>query len=219
MYPKKRTDDIPANTIRRTNVDMMLVHSLRCWPNIISRLIQLLVIQLWSSKHKTFVYYLHNVGPTSSTLAQHCINVMQMFCVYLDVSILPAQSVGPASARRYHNPRPIVCYSPDDITPWQPYYPPSIVSGYPNTRHRGNAGSKTGQRLWQCASIQPACTQTIIGSCIAFCQLHCLLSSFLVLTSYTPLSQGTRLGPALSFPRAFIRSATMYHVGKWANFN
>ena len=113
MYPKERTDDIPANTIRRTNVDMMLVHSLRCWPNIISRLIQLLEIQLWSSKHKTFVYHLHNVGPTSSTLAQHCINVMQMFCVYLDVSILPAQSVGLASARRYHNPRPIVCYSPD----------------------------------------------------------------------------------------------------------
>ena len=33
------------------------------------------------SKHKTFVYHLYNVGPTSSTLVQHCINVIQMFCV------------------------------------------------------------------------------------------------------------------------------------------
>ena len=27
------------------------------------------------SKHKTIVYHLYNVGPTSSTLAQHCTNV------------------------------------------------------------------------------------------------------------------------------------------------
>ena len=31
---------------------------------------------------KTFVNYLYNVGPTYSTLAQHCMNVIQMFCVY-----------------------------------------------------------------------------------------------------------------------------------------
>ena len=30
----------------------------------------------------TFVYNLYNVGPTSSTLVQHCINVIQMFCVH-----------------------------------------------------------------------------------------------------------------------------------------
>ena len=30
--------------------------------------------------HKTFVQHLYNVEPTSSTLVQHCINVMQMFC-------------------------------------------------------------------------------------------------------------------------------------------
>ena len=34
-----------------------------------------------SSKRKTFVQHLYNVGPTSSTLVQHCINVIQMFCV------------------------------------------------------------------------------------------------------------------------------------------
>ena len=33
------------------------------------------------SKHKTFVYHLYNVGPTSSTLVQHCTNVIQMFRV------------------------------------------------------------------------------------------------------------------------------------------
>ena len=33
------------------------------------------------SKHKTFVQHLRNVGPTSSTLARHCTNVIQIFCV------------------------------------------------------------------------------------------------------------------------------------------
>ena len=33
------------------------------------------------SKHKIFIYYLYNVGPTSSTLVRHCINVIKMFCV------------------------------------------------------------------------------------------------------------------------------------------
>ena len=33
-------------------------------------------------KHETFVKHLHSVGPTSSTLVQHCTHVMQMFCVY-----------------------------------------------------------------------------------------------------------------------------------------
>ena len=37
------------------------------------------------SKHKTFVQHLYNVGPTSSTLVQHCINVAQMFCVCWDL--------------------------------------------------------------------------------------------------------------------------------------
>ena len=37
----------------------------------------------WSipSKHKTFVWHLYNVGPTSKTLGRRCINVIQMFCV------------------------------------------------------------------------------------------------------------------------------------------
>ena len=34
------------------------------------------------SKHKTFVHHFYNVGPTSSTLVQHCINVIQMFYIY-----------------------------------------------------------------------------------------------------------------------------------------
>ena len=33
------------------------------------------------SKHKTFVYYLYNVGSTSSTFVRHCTNVIQMRCV------------------------------------------------------------------------------------------------------------------------------------------
>ena len=38
------------------------------------------------SKHKTFLTHLYNVGPTSATLVQHCINVIQMCCVYWVVS-------------------------------------------------------------------------------------------------------------------------------------
>ena len=36
---------------------------------------------LYPSKHKTFVYHLYNAGPTYSTLVQHCIHVIQFFCV------------------------------------------------------------------------------------------------------------------------------------------
>ena len=38
--------------------------------------------QLLSPSNKTFVSHLYSAGPTSSTLAQHCTNVIQMFCVY-----------------------------------------------------------------------------------------------------------------------------------------
>ena len=34
---------------------------------------------------KTFKSHLWNVGPTSSTLDQHCINVIQMFCDYWEL--------------------------------------------------------------------------------------------------------------------------------------
>ena len=33
------------------------------------------------SKHKTFLWYLYNVGITSKTLGRRCTNVIQMFCV------------------------------------------------------------------------------------------------------------------------------------------
>ena len=33
------------------------------------------------SKPKTFAQHMYNVGPASSTLVQHCTNVIQMFCV------------------------------------------------------------------------------------------------------------------------------------------
>ena len=41
------------------------------------------------SKHKTFVWHLYNVGPTSSTLVQHCTNVIQMFCVCWPAHLCP----------------------------------------------------------------------------------------------------------------------------------
>ena len=39
------------------------------------------VQQVQPSKHKPFALHLYNVGPTSSTLGQRCINVMHMLCV------------------------------------------------------------------------------------------------------------------------------------------
>ena len=38
-----------------------------------------------TSKHRGFVKHLYNVGPTSSTLVQHCTNVIQKFCVYWEL--------------------------------------------------------------------------------------------------------------------------------------
>ena len=38
--------------------------------------------------HKTFGYHSYNVGPTSSTSVQHCINVIQMFGVYRGAELL-----------------------------------------------------------------------------------------------------------------------------------
>ena len=40
----------------------------------------LYVLTYFPSKHKTFVQHIYNVGPTSSTLVQHSINIIQMFC-------------------------------------------------------------------------------------------------------------------------------------------
>ena len=44
-----------------------------------------------ASKHKTYVQHLYNVGPTSSTLVRHCINVIQMFCVCWPLPLLLLQ--------------------------------------------------------------------------------------------------------------------------------
>ena len=52
--------------------------------HIIPTLVQRLVFAgscVQPSKHKTFVYHLYNVGPTSKPLGRHCTNGIQMFCV------------------------------------------------------------------------------------------------------------------------------------------
>ena len=54
-----------------------------------SKLVILLHVLLPSSKHETFVKHLYNIGPTSSTLVQRCINVIH-FCVFAgDTSLTP----------------------------------------------------------------------------------------------------------------------------------
>ena len=40
----------------------------------------------YPSKHNAFVKHLHDVGPASSTLSQHCAHAVRMFCVCLDDS-------------------------------------------------------------------------------------------------------------------------------------
>ena len=48
------------------------------------------------SMHKTFVWHLYNVGPTSKTLGRRCTNVIQMFCVcweHCTIIIRPRRSV------------------------------------------------------------------------------------------------------------------------------
>ena len=41
-----------------------------------------------AQRHKTFVYHLYNVGPTSKTLGRRCINVIQMFAGWVGVVLL-----------------------------------------------------------------------------------------------------------------------------------
>ena len=51
------------------------------WASIVHR--DLCCASRWLlRKHKTFVWHLYNVGPTSKTLDLHRINVTPMFCVY-----------------------------------------------------------------------------------------------------------------------------------------
>ena len=55
-----------------------------------------------TSKHKTFVYHLYNVGPTSKTLIQHCTNGIQMFCVWMNEwmnEILYSACIQPAAVQ------------------------------------------------------------------------------------------------------------------------
>ena len=66
------------------------------------------------SKHKTCVQHLYNVGPTSSMLIRHCINVIQMVCVYWVVTfftpprheVCTPPSPSPASLPRHHQTTP-----------------------------------------------------------------------------------------------------------------
>ena len=43
------------------------------------------------SKHKTFVYHLYNVGPTSKTLGRHCTNVTNVFLCLLGIHVYDVQ--------------------------------------------------------------------------------------------------------------------------------
>ena len=52
------------------------------------------IIVGYPSKHKTFVWYLYNVGPTSSTLVRHCINLYKCF-VFAGVEWFPAACLPP----------------------------------------------------------------------------------------------------------------------------
>ena len=55
------------------------------------------------SKHKTFVWHLYNAGPTSKTLGRRCINVIQMFCVFWDITTeiwITRKSIG---RHNFHN--------------------------------------------------------------------------------------------------------------------
>ena len=58
---------------------LLLVSSQQACPAVPNSRSCLLII--WPRKHKTFVYNLYNVGPTSKTLDRRCVNVIQMFYV------------------------------------------------------------------------------------------------------------------------------------------
>ena len=52
------------------------------------------------SKHEAFVYHLYSVGPTSSTLVQRCINVIQVLYVYCPTNTRHSTNVALMLAHR-----------------------------------------------------------------------------------------------------------------------
>ena len=69
-------------TIYRVNVlPCLLWHPDVCWLMVSLGNAALQSQNPANTKHLYRPYHLYNVGPTSSTLVQHCINVIQMCCV------------------------------------------------------------------------------------------------------------------------------------------
>ena len=58
-------------------------HRLLRWPHIKTTMVKRPLLAGWALEHNT--KHLYNVGPTSSTLVQHCTNVIQIFCVCWDI--------------------------------------------------------------------------------------------------------------------------------------
>ena len=56
---------------------------------------RVLVTNMQPNKHKTFVKHLHNDGPTSWTLVQHCINVIQKNIYFLIYNITALDMIVP----------------------------------------------------------------------------------------------------------------------------
>ena len=94
----------PAKTKHLHNMCTTSAQRLRLWANIVQILYKCFVFAArvflktericgptyksnHPSKNKTFVQHLYNVGPTSSTLVQHCINVIQIFCFFTEIGL------------------------------------------------------------------------------------------------------------------------------------
>ena len=92
------TTAVPENTIPWPNVELMLGQRRRRWPSMNPTLVELTIKPLSATVIVFNLFYLavqirssqqtQNIcitfiqrRPTSSTLVQHCINVIQMFCV------------------------------------------------------------------------------------------------------------------------------------------
>ena len=81
----------------------------------------LYIMYFWHpSKHKTITYHLYNVGLASWILVQHCISVIQMFCVY-STSAIKLSAVWPDLARYvyYRDRSKNEMYQDSKFEPWR----------------------------------------------------------------------------------------------------
>ena len=139
-----------SNVQKRVSVCMFL-HSIRKRLKSYTQILDIITQQ-----HKTFLQHLYNVGPTSSTLVQHCTNAIKMFCVYwiafFVFVILFFRSLAPV-VKRYH-----LCYqngnAASKVSEWE-LSVRDLTWPWRVHNETGEGHDEVGKRWWGAPSVTP----------------------------------------------------------------